>query len=140
MRGLSGFTLIEVMVVVAIVAILSAIAVPAYTRYIQRGDLVEGTQALSQYRVQMEQYYQDNGKYSDTAGTSCGIGAPTLVYFTLACVLNTAQAYTATASGKAGSQIAGVAYKIDQGANQWTTAVPAGWTLTTAASTSWIVR
>src|SRR5882757_8592570 len=112
MRSTRGFTLIELMVVVAIVAILSAIAVPAYTRYVQRGDLVEATQALSQYRVQMEQYYQDNANY----GTSpaCGTTAPGLVNFVLTCVsANTGQTYTATATGR--NQIAGFTYTITQG-------------------------
>ena len=62
-RGTRGFTLIEVMITVAIVAILAAVAVPQYTRYIQRGNLVEATNALAEYRVRMEQFYQDNGSY-----------------------------------------------------------------------------
>jgi type IV pilus assembly protein PilE len=133
MRGSSGFTLIEVMVVVAIVAILSAIAVPAYTRYIQRGDLVEGTQALSQYRVQMEQYYQDNSNYG--TAPACGVTAPTLVNFVLTCVsANAGQTYTATGTGR--NQVAGFTYTITQGNVQATTATSWGPTSTT----SWIVR
>ncbi len=140
MRSTKGFTLIELMVVVAIVGILTAIAVPAYTRYVQRGDLVEATQGLSQYRVQMEQFYQDNGNYG--SNNACGVAAPTtLVNFTLTCVLNSAQSYTATMTGKAGSQVAGFAYTIDQSNDQATTALPSSWgALTTAASTSWVVR
>jgi len=140
MRSTRGFTLIELMVVVAIVAILSSIAVPAYTRYVQRGDLVEGTQALSQYRVQMEQYYQDNANYG--AGGACGIAAPTLGNFTLTCAsANTGQTYAATATGKTGTQVAGFVYTINQGNAQQTTGLPSSWgSLTSAASTSWIVR
>jgi type IV pilus assembly protein PilE len=139
MRSTSGFTLIELMVVVAIVGILSAIAVPSYTRYVQRGDLVEGTQALSQYRVQMEQYYQDNGNYG--TGGAC-ITAPTLTNFTLTCTsANSGQTYTATATGKTTGMLNGFVYTIDQGNNQQTTGLPSSWgSLTSAASTSWIVR
>ena len=129
----SGFTLIEMMVVVAIVAILAAIAIPSYRRYVQRGDLVEATQALSQYRVQMEQYYQDNNTYAN--GAICGVAIPTLVNFTLACTLNTGQAYTATASGKTGGQVAGFIYTIDQINTQKTT-----WAWGLSSTTSWIVR
>jgi type IV pilus assembly protein PilE len=137
MRSTSGFTLIELMVVVAIVGILSAIAVPSYTRYVQRGDLVEGTQALSQYRVQMEQYYQDNGNYG--VGGAC-ITAPTLANFTLTCT-SAGQTYTATATGKTTGMLNGFVYTIDQGNNQQTTGLPSSWgSLTSAASTSWIVR
>jgi len=140
MRNTSGFTLIEVMVVVAIIAILGKIAVPTYMRYIQRGDLVEGTQSLSQYRVQMEQYYQDNGNYG--AGGACGIGAPTLVNFTLTCAsANSGQTFAATATGKSASMLNGFVYTIDQGNNQQTTGLPSSWgSLTAAASTSWIIR
>ena len=130
----SGFTLIEMMVVVAIVAILAAIAVPSYTRYVQRGDLVEATQALSQYRVQMEQYYQDNNTYAN--GANCGVAYPTLVNFALTCTLNTGQAYTATATGA--SQVTGFTYTITQNNVQATSALPSGWGST--STTSWIVR
>ena len=130
----SGFTLIEMMVVVAIVAILGAIAIPSYRRYVQRGDLVEATQALSQYRVQMEQYYQDNNTYAN--GAICGVAIPTLVNFTLACTLNTGQAYTATATGA--NVVTGFAYTITQNNVQATSALPSGWGST--STTSWIVR
>jgi type IV pilus assembly protein PilE len=133
MQRASGFTLIEMMVVVAIVSILAAIAIPAYTRYVQRGDLVEATQALSQYRVQMEQYYQDNNTYAN--GASCGVAYPTLVNFALTCTLNTGQAYTATATGVAGGQVAGFVYTIDQNNTQKTTSA---WG--SSSTTSWIVR
>jgi len=140
MHRSQGFTLIELLVVVSIIAILAAIGVPAYSRYLQRGDLVEATQGLSQYRVQMEQYYQDNGNYG--TGGACGIAAPTgLVNFTMTCVLNTNQAYTATMTGNAGSQVAGATYLINQANTQSTGQLPPGWGApTAAASTSWIVR
>jgi type IV pilus assembly protein PilE len=132
----AGFTLIEVMVVCVIVAILAAVAVPAYTRYIQRGDLVEGTQALSQYRVQMEQYFQDNNTYAN--GGNCGVALPTLVNFVVTCATaNTGRTYTATATGR--NQVVNFIYTIDQ-ANDQTSQVPTGWTSPASSSTSWIVR
>ncbi len=127
----SGFTLIEMMVVVAIVAILAAIAIPSYTKYVQRGDLVEATQALAQYRVQMEQYYQDNNTYAN--GANCGVAYPTLVNFALTCTLNGGQAYTATATGA--GQVARFIYTIDQNNTQKTT-----WAWGSTSTTSWIVR
>ena len=58
-----GFTLIEVMIVVAIVAILATVALPAYTDYLRRGQIPEAFTYLSDYRVKMEQYYQDQRMY-----------------------------------------------------------------------------
>ncbi|MDH6167924.1 prepilin-type N-terminal cleavage/methylation domain-containing protein [Variovorax boronicumulans] len=59
----AGFTLIEVMITVAIVAILASIALPSYRDYVLRGQLVDGTNGLSTMRADMERYYQDNRTY-----------------------------------------------------------------------------
>jgi prepilin-type N-terminal cleavage/methylation domain-containing protein len=52
-----GFTLIELMIVVAVVGILTAIAVPSYTNYVIRGKIPEATSQLASKRVQMEQFF-----------------------------------------------------------------------------------
>ncbi len=138
-RKNAGFTLIELMVVVAIVGILASIAIPAYSKYIQRGDLVEATQALSQYRVQMEQYYQDNHTYAN--GGACGVAAPALVNFVLTCAsANAGQTYTATTTANAAGPVANFTYTIDQSNNQVTTSYPAGWSAATLPAAGWIVR
>ncbi len=135
-RRAAGFTLIELMVVVVIVAILAKIAIPSYQRYIQRGDLVEGTQALAQYRVQMEQYYQDNNTYSN--GGACGVAAPTLVNFTLSCVIASAgQQYTATATGVSSGLLNNFVYTIDE-TNDQSTVSTGNWGL--SSGNSWVVR
>jgi type IV pilus assembly protein PilE len=137
-RRAAGFTLIEVLIVVAIVAILARIAIPSYQRYIQRGDIVEGTQALAQYRVQMEQYFQDNNTYAN--GGNCGVAYPTLVNFTLTCAINAGSnglAYTATATGVAGGMLNNFVYTIDE-TNDQSTVSTGNWGL--SSPTSWIVR
>jgi type IV pilus assembly protein PilE len=134
MKRATGFTLIELMVALVIVAILATIALPSYTRYVQRGDLVAGTQALSQYRVQMEQFFQDNNTYSNAAN-ACGATLPTPANFTVTCALNGANAYTATATGS--GPVAGFTYTIDQNNTQKTPNAPSGWSTST---NSWTIR
>ncbi len=63
-RASRGFTLIEVMIVVAIVAILAAVALPSYRDYILRGQLVDATNLLAAGRANMERYFQDNRTYA----------------------------------------------------------------------------
>lgn len=101
-----GFTLMELMVVVVIIAILAAIAMPSYSDYVVRGKLVEATAGLADWRVKMEQYYQDNRHYGTTA-TSCpaAVPAPTSKYFSFSCnwaTGNTTQYFTLTATNRAG--------------------------------------
>lgn len=66
-RSASGFTLIELMITVAIVGILAAVAVPSYTGYIKRGNRSEATAALLEAQQFMERYYAANNRYSTTA-------------------------------------------------------------------------
>jgi len=63
-----GFTLIEVMIVVAIVGILAAIAYPSYTEHIRKGNRADAQASLMQLSQFMERYYTGTGRYSKTAG------------------------------------------------------------------------
>ena len=125
MKPNQGFTLLELMITVAIVAILSAIALPNFTSYVARGQAVVGAGALAEYRVRMEQFYQDNRTYAG-AGGGCGVALPTVQNFNITCNSGD-QTYTATATGNAG-RVVGLTYTIDQSNNRATTAVPTGWT------------
>ncbi len=122
----SGFTLIEVMIVVAIVAILGAVAVPSYQDYVRRGQLTESFTFLADYRVKMEQYYQDNRAYS--TGGACGNGATwagfnpaTSRYVTFSCATSgTFQTFTLTATGSSG-RATGHVYTITNDGTKSTT-------------------
>lgn len=120
-----GFSLIELMIVVAIVGVLAAIGVPQYNEYMIKGKLAEAFSQLNSLSLRMEQYYQDNRNYGST---NCGIAAPaspTVQYFTYSCALtNSGQGFTYTATG---STAAGFTYTINEAGTRNTTAVPSGW-------------
>jgi type IV pilus assembly protein PilE len=90
-----GFTLIELMVVVLIMGILGAIAMPQYNEYMLKGKLTEAMSLLSDLQIRQEQYYQDNRTYSNGM-TPRAAGQ----YFTTtSCVTaNAGQTYTCTAT------------------------------------------
>ena len=58
-----GFSLIELMIVVAILGVLAALAIPAFNRYIARGKLSEAQTMLSNIKMQQESYRQAYGRY-----------------------------------------------------------------------------
>ncbi len=119
-----GFTLVELMVVVAIIGILFGVALPSYKDYVRRGSLSEATSALSDYRIKMEQYYQDNRNYG---GAACADGASAPAWntfvpgghknFTYACATSAGgQGYTLKATGASGTPAAGHVFVLTSNA------------------------
>jgi type IV pilus assembly protein PilE len=93
MRRESGFTLIEIMIVVAIIAILMAIAIPQYRGYTLKAKVAEAFSTLADSKLRMEQYFQDNRRYDDgTGGTNCGITITDTTNFSYSCVAQPASA------------------------------------------------
>ena len=139
-QPVAGFTLLEVMIVCAIVAILAMVALPAYQEYILRGKIVDGTVKLGDFRAQMEKAFLDNRSYVDGTG-KCLVADRTAVakdgnYFDLACV-GTATTYTVTATGSTlNGMPAGFVYTVDQ-TNARTSTGPSGWA---GNATCWAVR
>lgn len=65
-RRISGFTLVEMMVVVVIIAILSAIAMPSYFRHVGKTNRVAAQACMAEYSNYMERYYTSNLRYDQT--------------------------------------------------------------------------
>jgi type IV pilus assembly protein PilE len=137
MKVQRGFTLIELMVVVIIVAILAGIGFPAYTDYVRRGKITEAISGLSQQRVKMEQFFQDNRTYvgSCVAGTAAPLPNATS-NFTFSCSGQTTSAYLVTATGI--GSMAGFVYTVDQDNTRRTTGLPSGWS--GLGNSCWVIR
>ena len=134
-----GFTLIELMIVVAIIAILSAIAIPAYTAYVARSKLTEAFSGLSSMSVAAQQYYQDYRTYQANGGTgnatTCPVAAPANGQnYGFSCANVSATTFTFTATPING--FSGPSYTIDQDGAKTTSNAPAGWT-TPSPNTCW---
>lgn len=139
-RAAHGFTLIELMITVAIIGILAAVAMPSYTTYVMRGKITEAITNLSDMRVKLEQYFQDNRTYlgACAAGTVAPLPAtPAVKYFTYTCPTLTATTYTVQATGVAAQGMSGFTYTIDQTNARVTVSVPTGWV---AATTCWTLK
>jgi type IV pilus assembly protein PilE len=118
-----GFTLIEVMITVAIVAILASVALPSYRDYVIRGQIPEATARLATLQVQMEQFFQDNRTY--IGAPACNADSATSKVFDFSCTASNATTFTLQAQGKAA--MAGFTYTLNQAGGKATGAVPAGW-------------
>ena len=73
-RKSGGFTFIELMVAVVIVAVLATVAFIAYGRWVKRGRIAEGKTFVAIIMARQEAYFQQWGQYCDTGGTHPAIG------------------------------------------------------------------
>jgi len=133
-----GFTLIELMIVVAIVAILAGLALPAYKDYVIRGRIPAATANLAAQRVKLEQYFLDNKTYVGACATNTVAPLPPADDFTYTCPTLTATAFTVVATG--GTKMNGFIYTIDQDNTRVTTGLPADGKWGTAPIQCWVTR
>jgi type IV pilus assembly protein PilE len=137
MQHTKGFTLLELMITVAVIAILAGIALPSYTDYVTRSKFAEATGNLADLRVKMEQYYADNRRYSTNAGggTCGGLGgnvpaASDVRYFTYVCASTAPngigdQQFVLTANGVPAQGLGGLSFTVNH-ANTKATVVAGG--------------
>lgn len=132
-----GFTLIELMIVVAVVAILTAVALPSYRDYVSRSRITEAVANLSDMRVKLEQYFQDNRTYEAacTAGTLAPLPANS-TNFSYSCPVLSTTSFQVLATGI--GAMAGFSYQIDQANTRTTVSVPTGWS--GAGNTCWVLK
>jgi len=101
MKKIFGFTLIELMITVAIVGIIAAIALPNYTEYVKRASRAEAASALLDAANKQEQFFVDNREYT-TSLSNLGMSEKTENgHFKLATTVNN-NAFTFTATPIAG--------------------------------------
>ena len=118
MNKLRGFTLIELMIVVAIIGIIAAVAVPNYIDYVRRGHVADMTSAMSEAKLRVEQRYADSRTYNNALCSAGGVTIQDTENHTIVCVTpalpasNPYQTYTITGTGKA--SIVGFVYTVNE--------------------------
>lgn len=153
-RHSPGFTLVELMIAVAIIAVLAAIAVPMYTKQVQKSRRVDARTAVLDLAGREERFLSTSGSYATTwaqlgFATAGNTSTPTPVgsgYYQLSAVsvagvaaTNTPPSYTVSATVIAGSsQVKDLAcqyFSVDNTGKQFSSATNAGGTDT--STTCW---
>jgi len=124
MAAFAGFSLIEAMMAVAVMAILTTVTLPAYSDYQRRAYLPEAFNGLADFRVRMEHFYQDHQRYGSGVDSACA-GDPSAAgwnafaprdaqNFSYRCAVQASQdGYLIVATGRPGSSAAGHVFTID---------------------------
>ena len=95
----SGFTLIELMIVVGVIGILASIAYPSYLDYVRKARRTEVQSTMLDMQLQQEKYRVNHATYASLAD----LGTFTSDYYTFTVPANTASAYTISAVAKTGT-------------------------------------
>ncbi len=125
-RSHAGFSLVELMVALAIAAIIGAVALPSYRDHMMRTRIPEATSGLLLTAMRLEQFYQDRRSYLD--GTGCGADLPRSEFFEFSCQSAAdGQSFLLVANGVPGSAMTGFTYTLDQQGHAETSRLPAEW-------------
>lgn len=129
-KNQKGFTLIELMIVVAIVGIMAAIAYPSYTEHVRKTKRSDGQGALMGLAAAMERHYASNNSYEGAADGGADTGSPGIYpdeapldgndkYYDLTIQAADATSFTLRATPK-GSQAGDGMLELDStGARRW---------------------
>ena len=113
MKVINGFSLIEMMIVVAIIGILAGIALPSYQQYIVKTRRIDVQQVITSQAQAFERFFTTNGRYT-SSGTTCGVSNSTNTYYTITSDCTTANQFTITATPITGkSQASDVNITLD---------------------------
>lgn len=96
MRKSSGFTMVELMIVVAIIAILAAIAIPSYRRYVVRANRTEASKALADLAARQERFYYTNNGFTGTLADLNGTTTMATRHYAFSMVASAASVAPAT--------------------------------------------
>ena len=133
-RVVKGFTLVELMVTVAIIGILASIAIPQYRDYVLQSRLVDAVSALSSVQPAADHFWMNKRTFTDFDRMPANTA--NFDYTFVPDAATPKAAYLATATGK--NQALGFVYTVDQQGKRRTTAVKAGYG--TAPADCWIIK
>ncbi|MFA9441144.1 type IV pilin protein [Uliginosibacterium sp. sgz301328] len=137
----AGFTLIELMITVAVIAILASVALPAYSDYILRGKVAAGTQLLAEQKVRMEQYFAANRTYSGAPACTARRTEDNSFVIEGKKLDGTGDCTASTFTLRAASTDGKFLYTIDQQGTKQSKITQAGWAVSGTAGTGcWVVK